>query len=89
MINLLSINARVESQEDPDKRASSTTATTATTATSETTEPLEPIYSSLVIRIEYTLEEPRNGVVFVQKDEEIAPYVSIDNKKKTRVNSFG
>jgi hypothetical protein len=45
--------------------------------TAETTEPPQPIYTSLVVRIEYTLEDPRNGVVFVQKDDEIAPYVSL------------
>lgn len=44
--------------------------------TTEPTEPVEPTYSSLVIRVEYTLDDPRNGVVFVQKDDEIAPYVS-------------
>jgi hypothetical protein len=49
----------------------------ATTPAPELTQPVEPVYSSLIIRIEYSLEEPRNGVVFVQKDEEIAPYVSI------------
>lgn len=55
------------SQVDPEKP----------TSTAEPAEPVEPTYSSLVIRIEYTLEDPRNGVVFVQKDEEIAPYVSL------------
>ncbi|KAI8088239.1 hypothetical protein BDF21DRAFT_378346 [Thamnidium elegans] len=46
------------------------------TLTTEPAEPVEPTYSSLVIRIEYTLDDPRNGVVFVQKDDEIAPYRS-------------
>ncbi|KAI8335273.1 hypothetical protein EDC96DRAFT_469660 [Choanephora cucurbitarum] len=40
------------------------------------TEPIEPTFRPLIIRIQYTLEDPRNGVVFVQKDNEIAPYRS-------------
>lgn len=39
-------------------------------------EQVEPTYNTIVIRIEYTLEDPRNGVVYVQKDDEIAPYRS-------------
>ncbi|KAG1474498.1 hypothetical protein G6F56_000326 [Rhizopus delemar] len=38
---------------------------------------IEPIFAPLFIRIEYTLENPRNGIVYVQKDDEIAPYVSV------------
>lgn len=37
---------------------------------------IEPVFASLIIRIEYTLENPRNGIVFVQQNDEIAPYVS-------------
>ncbi|KAG1173845.1 hypothetical protein G6F70_005514 [Rhizopus microsporus] len=36
----------------------------------------EPVYAFLTVRIEYTLEDPRNGIVYVQKDDEIAPYRS-------------
>lgn len=42
----------------------------------ETTAEIQPAYQQLVVRIDYTLEDPRNGVVFVQKDDEIAPYRS-------------
>ncbi|KAG1450870.1 hypothetical protein G6F46_007102 [Rhizopus delemar] len=37
---------------------------------------IEPVFASLIIRIEYTLENPRNGIVFVQQNDEIAPYRS-------------
>ncbi|RCI03150.1 hypothetical protein CU098_000195, partial [Rhizopus stolonifer] len=37
-------------------------------------ESTEPNYEPIVIQIQYTLEDPRNGVVFVQKDNETAPY---------------
>ncbi|KAG1447372.1 hypothetical protein G6F56_009283 [Rhizopus delemar] len=36
---------------------------------------IEPVFAPITIRIEYTLDDPQNGVVFVQKDDEIAPHV--------------
>ncbi|KAK4514480.1 erg10, acetyl-CoA C-acetyltransferase [Mucor velutinosus] len=60
--------------------AEGSTSAAAATATATTAPPqpeeVEPTYNTIVIRIEYTLEDPRNGVVYVQKDDEIAPYRS-------------
>ncbi|OAC99282.1 hypothetical protein MUCCIDRAFT_116414, partial [Mucor lusitanicus CBS 277.49] len=57
--------------------ADGSTAAAAAAGTATTLpEQVEPTYNTIVIRIEYTLEDPRNGVVYVQKDDEIAPYRS-------------
>jgi transcription initiation factor TFIID subunit 2 len=55
---------------------SATASTSNTTPQSAAEEVIEPIYNTIIVRVEYTLEDPRNGVVFVQKDDEIAPYRS-------------
>ncbi|KAI8636070.1 hypothetical protein BD408DRAFT_377484 [Parasitella parasitica] len=68
----------LNSQAEP-KQPTVDEPTTAATNTANTTtipEDAEPTYNTIVIRIEYTLEDPRNGVVYVQKDDEIAPYRS-------------
>lgn len=44
-----------------------------TTTTSQTT----PSFAPVVIRIDYELENPRNGLIFVDPDEVVAPYVSV------------
>lgn len=35
-----------------------------------------PSFAPVVIRIDYELENPRNGLIFVDPDEVVAPYVS-------------
>ncbi|KAF7727505.1 hypothetical protein EC973_007483 [Apophysomyces ossiformis] len=50
-------------------------------ATSEKTTPIPtmsppPSYAPLTIRIDYILENPRYGVMFVEKDDDVAPYRS-------------
>ena len=57
-----------------------------TPAPPEVEAPPQPTFASLVVRIEYTLEDPRNGVVFVQKDDEIAPYVRCVMEKKIKLD---
>ncbi|KAI9279295.1 hypothetical protein BY458DRAFT_502620 [Sporodiniella umbellata] len=34
----------------------------------------EPMFAPIVIKIEYSVRDPQNGVVFVQKDEEMTPH---------------
>jgi transcription initiation factor TFIID subunit 2 len=58
------------------KEASTRGTTPSNTTPQPAEESTEPIYNTITVRIEYTLEDPRNGVVFVQKDDEIAPYRS-------------
>ena len=42
------------------------------TTTTQTT----PSFAPVVIRIDYELENPRNGLIFVDPDEVVAPFVS-------------
>jgi hypothetical protein len=41
------------------------------------TETNTPSYAPIVIRIDFKLEDPRAGIVFVEPDDDIAPYVSL------------
>lgn len=66
--------ANIESKPQTPQQSTAEGSTPAAAATIP--EEIEPTYNTIVIRIEYTLEDPRNGVVYVQKDEEIAPYRS-------------
>ncbi|EPB84066.1 hypothetical protein HMPREF1544_09197 [Mucor circinelloides 1006PhL] len=70
------LNSQPESKPQTPQQSTTEGSTSATTATAPNPEEVEPTYNTIVIRIEYTLEDPRNGVVYVQKDDEIAPYRS-------------
>lgn len=50
-------------------------------------EPNIPSYAPIVIRIDFKLEDPRAGIVFVEPEDEIAPYVSLNDMDDHAVSS--
>ena len=47
------------------------------TATADKTLSSTPTFAPITIRVEYTLENPRTGLIFVDPDELVAPYVKL------------
>ena len=52
------------------------TATVAATTSETTSETKTTMYKPITVRIQYTINNPREGLVFVEPDQDTAPYVN-------------